>query len=142
MPDSQDFFFKSYAIKDLQKILKCLIRFLKIQKLKPNQSNCFIMKFILVVSDSEYIFFFLKTWLSDRRTKKKLQRKKKLQTDFYKYFFFQTVLLCLLAVAFVQAAPAHDETIVGQVGNSEAATNPQDDQEGIRRLLFWGLLLG
>lgn len=47
--------------------------------------------------------------------------------------------MCLFA--FATAAPiTNDETILGQVGNPNIGENPTD-QEGIRRALWWALLL-
>lgn len=45
-----------------------------------------------------------------------------------------------MAFAMVFAAPAHDETIVGQLGEQEAA-NPQDPQSILKLLLLKKKLL-
>lgn len=52
----------------------------------------------------------------------------------------QTVVVCLLAFALVAAAPAHDETIAGQLGDQDAA-NPSDPQSILKLLLLKKKLL-
>lgn len=52
----------------------------------------------------------------------------------------QTVFVCLLVFAVVFAAPANDETILGEIEGQDAA-NPQDPQELLKLLLLKKKLL-
>lgn len=54
-----------------------------------------------------------------------------------KQFKFQALLVCLVAVAYVQAAPA-DESIIG---DSVDAFHPSDDSEFSKKAIVKGLII-